>query len=157
MLQPGQLAPEFALRDESGELLSLAELLSNGPLIVFFYPADFTPICTREACMLRDMHDELHQLGFRVVGISADESDRHASFKRKHDLPYTLLSDPEKDVTRLYLADGPLGLGTRRVTYLIGQDGYIADAVVADVRLSRHRTFVQKAMATAMTAAEARV
>jgi len=156
VLQIGQLAPEFALRDENDALVSLAELLANGPLILFFYPADFTPICTREACMLRDMHDELRQLGFRVVGISADESDRHAQFKRRHDLPYTLLGDPGKDVIRLYRAEGPFGVGTRRITYLISQDGYIEDAVVADVRLARHRAFVQKAMATAMTAADAR-
>jgi peroxiredoxin Q/BCP len=156
VLQIGQLAPEFALRDENGALVSLAELLANGPLILYFYPADFTPICTREACMLRDMHDELRQLGFRVVGISADESDRHAQFKRRHELPFTLLGDPAKDVIRLYGAEGPFGVGTRRVTYLVSQDGYIEDAVLADVRLTRHRAFVQKAMATAMTATSAR-
>lgn len=148
MLPVGQLAPEFVLRNQDDSLFSLAELLANGPLVVAFYPADFTPLCTQQACMLRDMHAELAELGIRVVGINADEAERHREFRDRHALPFDLLSDPEKDVCRLYGVDGPLGIGIRRATFLIGSDGYIKDAVTADVRISRHRTFIQKCIAT---------
>ena len=155
MLRRGQLAPEFALRDQDNQLVSLAELLSNGPLVLFFYPGDFTPLCTREACMLRDVHSELQQLGIRVVGISPDKPEKHDAFRTKYALPYTLLADPEKDIAYLYGAEGPMGIGIRRATYLIGQDGYIEDALVADLRISRHEAFVQKVIATAHAASPA--
>lgn len=150
MLSRGRLAPEFALRDQDNELVSLAELLANGPVVVFFYPGDFTPLCTRQACMLRDVHDELVQMGIRVVGISPDSPDKHRAFREAHGLRYTLLADPEKDVAHLYEAEGPLGIGVRRASYLIGENGYIEDAVLADVRISRHKAFIQKTIAAAL-------
>jgi peroxiredoxin Q/BCP len=147
MLRIGRLAPEFSLPDHEGNLVSLTELLAKGPLILFFYPGDFTPICTREACMLRDIHAELAEAGLQVVGISPDESSKHAAFKEKHALPYTLLADPERRTIELYDVEGFLGV--RRATFLIGRDGYVRDALLADLRVGRHETFARKAIALA--------
>jgi thioredoxin-dependent peroxiredoxin len=145
MLKIGRLAPEFSLPDHEGTLVSLAELLAKGPVILFFYPGDFTPICTREACMLRDMHEELAAAGFQVVGISPDAPDRHTKFREKHGLPYLLLADPERKTIELYNVEGMLGV--QRATFLIGRDGYIRDAVLSNLRVSRHEAFARKALA----------
>lgn len=147
MLKPATKAPDFELPDERGRTVSLAGLLQSGPLILYFYPADFTFGCTREACNVRDLHDELAAAGLQVVGVSPQSSDSHRRFRDKHGLPFSLLSDEDKTVIRQYGADGPLGFGVRRVTYLIAPSGEIRDAVRADIRIGRHRTFIEKAAA----------
>lgn len=147
MLEAGTIAPDFTLPNESGEPISLAELLAGGPLVLYFYPGDFTPICTREACMLRDIHAELQSAGLRVAGVSPDAPTIHAQFRQQHRLPFTLLADTDRTVTRLYAACGPLGIGIRRISYLINARGIIDDAVLADLKISRHRAFVRKALA----------
>ena len=70
MLQPGSKAPEFVLPNERGEDVSLIDMLEQGPLVLYFYPADFTPGCTKEACSIRDMHDDILSVGLRVLGVS---------------------------------------------------------------------------------------
>lgn len=147
MLKAGIRAPEFTLPDEAGIAHSLAQLLSAGPLVLYFYPADFTPGCTREACELRDLHGEIMRAGLRVAGVSPQSPVSHARFRTQHSLPFTLLADEDKRVIRAYGVDGPLGFGVRRATYLIGRDGLIVDAVLADLRVSRHTAFVRRALA----------
>ncbi len=147
MLEAGQEAPRFTLQDHTGEPASLGELLMNGPLILYFYPADFTPGCTREACSIRDIHDDLKSAGLQVVGVSPQDGDSHSRFREEHDLPFTLLSDPDKTVIRAFDVDGPFGVGVRRATFLIGEDGRIEDAVLADVMIGRHKAFIEKAVA----------
>jgi thioredoxin-dependent peroxiredoxin len=149
MLRNGRLAPEFSLRDHEGSLVTLAELLAKGPLILFFYPGDFTPVCTREACMLRDLHAELAEAGLQVVGISPDDPEKHARFREKYELPYSLLADEERKAIELYEVDGIFGV--RRATFLIGRDGYIRDTVLANLRVSRHEAFARKAIALAQS------
>jgi peroxiredoxin Q/BCP len=150
MLATGSTAPDFKLPDEDGRERSLDELLGRGTLILYFYPADFTPGCTREACELRDLQSELRQQlasrGLRIVGVSPQDPSSHTRFRAEHDLPFTLLSDPDKQVIRAYDVDGPLGIGVRRVTYLIGADRKIIDAVGADLRIARHAEFVRRAI-----------
>jgi peroxiredoxin Q/BCP len=150
MLLPGQQAPKFTLPDQNASETALDELLRHGPLVLFFYPADFTPICTQQTCLLRDFHGELLEAGISVAGISPDAAERHAAFRSAHALPYTLLSDPAKKVIRLYDADGPLGFGVRRISYVIDETAAIRDAVRADWLVSRHKAFVQKALARAI-------
>jgi peroxiredoxin Q/BCP len=147
MLKTGTRAPEFVLPDDRGKDRSLAELLADGPLILYFYPADFTPGCTREACSIRDIHSDLEAAGLRVAGVSPQDSDSHARFRDQHRLPFVLLSDTDKAVARQYDVDGPFGVGVRRATFLIGQDGTIEDAVLADIRIDRHREFIERAIA----------
>lgn len=152
MLKARTRAPEFVLQNDQGQDTSLSDLLQDGPLVLFFYPADFTPGCTREACAIRDLHKELASVGLRVAGISPQDADSHARFRATHDLPFTLLSDPDKSVIRMYGVDGPLGFGVRRATFLIGQDRTINDAVLADVRIGRHEEFIRKAIVLRETA-----
>lgn len=147
MLKPGDRAPEFTLPDQDGRERSLTSLLGDGALILYFYPADFTPGCTAEACILRDLHADIQRAGLRVVGISPQPPESHRQFREKYHLPFTLLSDPEKAVIRMYDVDGPLGIAVRRATYLVDQGRMIQDAVLADFRISRHEEFVRNAVA----------
>lgn len=147
MLAMGGRAPEFTLPDQDENNVSLSTLLRRGSLILYFYPADFTPGCTREACALRDLHGEILQAGLDVAGVSPQDPASHRAFREKHRLPFTLLSDVDKSVIRMYEVRGPLGFGVRRATYLIDQARYIRGAVLADFRIAEHEDFVRKAVA----------
>ena len=147
MLKSGTKAPPFELPDQDGKPRSLKSLLASGPLILYFYPADFTPGCTKEACSFRDLHQELLGAGLRIVGVSPQDTDSHRRFAEKHELNFTLLSDPDKRVVKAYDVDGPLGIGVRRGTYLVAQDGTMKDSVLADLRIGAHEEFVRKAVA----------
>jgi peroxiredoxin Q/BCP len=149
MLQAGDKAPDFTLPDQDGNHVSLHALLRDGPVVLYFYPADFTPGCTKEACSIRDMHDEIAAAGMRVVGVSPQDADSHARFRDKHGLPFTLVADPDKQAVQAYGVDGPLGIGVRRATFLVGPDGVIRDAVLADLRIGRHEEFIRAAVAAA--------
>lgn len=138
MLNIGELAPDFELPDQDGQMVRLIKQLSRGPVLLYFYPADFTPVCTREACAFRDRYGALAGRGATLIGISPQSSASHARFRAQHGLPFALLSDPDKRVIRAYGCDGPLGLGVRRVSYLIGRDGRIRQRVKAALRVSRH-------------------
>ena len=152
MLKAGSKAPEFVLPDESGNDVSLSDLLVEGPLILYFYPADFTPGCTKEACSIRDIHDDIRSVGLRVAGVSPQDAESHARFREKHELPFTLLCDPDKVAIKMYDVDGPFGVGVRRATFLIAQDRTIQDAVQADVMIGRHKDFIEKAIVLRETA-----
>ena len=152
MLDIGSHAPDFTLEDESGQSVSLSDLLADGPLILYFYPADFTPGCTKEACSIRDIHNDIQAVGLRVVGISPQDADSHRRFRDEHQLPFTLLCDPDKVAVKMFDVDGPLGFGVRRATFLINQDKTIQDAVLADIRTGRHAEFIEKAVMLRETA-----
>ena len=146
MIHAGERAPEFTLPDETGTDRSLTQLLRTDALVLYFYPADFTPGCTRQACTLRDLHAEIERAGLRVVGISPQSPASHAKFKAKHQLPFTLLSDEQKTVAKMYGVNGPLGIGVRRATFLIDASRRIRDALLADFMISRHADFIRKAV-----------
>jgi peroxiredoxin Q/BCP len=146
MLANGQKAPEFDLADQNGKRHTLKSLLKDGPLILYFYPADFTPGCTKEACSFRDLHQDLLRAKLRVVGVSPQDVDSHQRFAEKHGLNFPLLADPDKKAVKAYDLDGPLGFGVRRGTYLIDRDGTIKDSVLADLRIGAHEAFVKKAL-----------
>lgn len=143
MLRPGARAPEFTLPDQDGKAVSLSALLGRGMLILYFYPADFTPGCTREACAIRDMHADIEQSGLSVAGVSPQGPETHRAFRAKYALPFTLLSDADKSVARLYGVVGPFGMGLRRATFLIDADHVIRAAVRADFRIARHESFIR--------------
>lgn len=146
MLKIGTKAPEFVLANDRGGETSLSELLRDGPLVLYFYPADFTPGCTKEACSIRDIHDDIQAVGLNVAGISPQDTASHERFRDKHELPFILLSDPDKVAVKMYDVDGPFGVGVRRATFLINQDRTIKDAVLADVRIGLHQEFIEKAI-----------
>jgi thioredoxin-dependent peroxiredoxin len=147
MLATGELAPDFELPDQDGRKRRLGDLLGGRPLILYFYPADFTPGCTREACDLRDLHTRILSVGLRVVGVSPQSPESHRRFRDEHSLPFMLLSDEDKVAIKAFGVDGPLGIGVRRATFLIDGKRRIVDAVLADLRISRHQEFVQRAIA----------
>jgi peroxiredoxin Q/BCP len=145
MLKNGTRAPEFDLADQDGKRHTLKSLLADGALILYFYPADFTPGCTKEACSFRDLQKDLVAARLRVVGVSPQDAASHQRFAAKHGLNFTLLADPDKKAVKAYDVDGPLGFGVRRGTYLIDADGTIRDSVLADLRIAAHEAFVQRA------------
>jgi peroxiredoxin Q/BCP len=147
MLEIAEKAPQFTLPDQTGKPVSLDGLLENGPLVMYFYPADFTPGCTKEACSIRDLHGELVTAGLQIAGISPQGAESHQRFAEKYQLPFLLLSDVEKTVIKDYDVNGPLGFGVRRATFLIDQDGVIRDAVLADLRIGQHEEFIRQAIA----------
>jgi peroxiredoxin Q/BCP len=145
MLKVGDRAPEFTLSDERGDDVSLTTVLNTGPLLLYFYPADFTPGCTREACGIAAHYAQLQQEGIRVLGISPQYPDSHQRFRERYQLPFPLLTDHGKTVIRMYDVDGPLGIGVRRATYLIDPGRIIRGAVLADFRIQRHLDFIRQA------------
>ncbi|NNF16111.1 MAG: peroxiredoxin [Gammaproteobacteria bacterium] len=145
MLKPGTPAPDFTLPDQDGNPVSLHATLKQGPVLLYFYPADFTPGCTREACMIRDQHEEIMDVGVTVLGISSQSEDSHTRFQKKHDLPFTLLADTSKEVVKLYESRGFLGI-TKRITYMIDADGIITDAVDAMFNIDAHENLINKAL-----------
>jgi peroxiredoxin Q/BCP len=147
MLAMGGRAPEFTLPDQDDQSVSLSTLLRHGPLILYFYPADFTPGCTREACAIRDLYGEIQHVGLDIAGVSPQTPESHRSFRDKYKLPFTLLADVDKFVIRMYDVQGPLGIGVRRGTYLIDQARYIRAAVLADFRIAQHEDFIRRAIA----------
>ena len=138
MLNIGDIAPDFSLANEDGVTTSLEELLKEGPLILYFYPADFTSVCTAEACEIRDIHEDLRGVNANVVGVSPQGEASHSKFRKRYNLPFPLLDDSDKKVIEAYGVNGPLGMGVRRVTFLINPDKEIANRVVADFTVKQH-------------------
>ncbi|OEK01613.1 peroxiredoxin [Roseivirga sp. 4D4] len=128
-LKPGEKAPNFELKSTSDQNFKLAD---NVPCIIYFYPKDFTPGCTEEACSFRDGFAELRNLSIDVYGISKDSISTHKKFREKNKLPFHLLSDPDGKVCKSYQALIPVVRIPKRITYLIDKDMRIK-AVYADL------------------------
>jgi thioredoxin-dependent peroxiredoxin len=130
MLEPGDKAPAFTLTDASGRKVALRDFVGRN-VILYFYPQDDTPGCTKEACGFRDAWRDLQDLGVAVLGVSADDAASHAKFAAKYRLPFTLLSDPDRKVMTAYGAYGPKTMYGRKVvgvirsTVWIGPDGRV--------------------------------
>jgi peroxiredoxin Q/BCP len=148
-LKAGDQAPDFTLPDQDGRPVTLSEACAEGSIVVYFYPADFTPGCTKEACAIRDMHDDIAATGVRVLGISPQDSASHARFRDRYGLPFTLLADPQKTAIRAYGVDGPFGIGVRRATFLVDPRRVIVSSVVADLRIGLHEDFIREALVRA--------
>ena len=149
MLKEGDTAPDFALESGPGERVTLDDLLADGPLILYFYPADFTPVCTKEACSIRDMHEDIDSAGFTVVGVSPQSTSSHDRFRERYDLPFRLLYDDGKKVIRQFGVDGMLGFGVRRATFVIDPDKTIRGRVVSELSVGNHTDFIREAIASA--------
>ncbi|BDT86415.1 peroxiredoxin [Nocardia cyriacigeorgica] len=140
-MKTGQLAPQFELPDQSGTKRSLDELLADGPLVLFFYPAANTPVCTAEACHFRDLAGEFAALGASCAGISADAVDTQAGFADKQRLGYPLLSDPDGVVAEQFgVKRGLLGklAPVKRQTFVIDTDRTVLTVVTGELRANVH-------------------
>jgi peroxiredoxin Q/BCP len=132
-LEPGDRAPLFTLPDQDGTLVSLKDF-AGSPVVVYFYPADDTPGCTKEACQFNDHLKAFANAGVNVVGISPDGADKHTKFRNKYKLKFPLLSDPEHEVMASYGAWGEKTMygkktvGTIRSTFIVDAKGAIARA-----------------------------
>ena len=130
MLESGQKAPDFRLRDQDGNEVSLAGCAGN-TVVLYFYPKDDTPGCTTEACGFRDAFSDIRLTGALLYGVSPDDTDSHAKFRDKYSLPFDLLSDPGAEVARAFGAwgvkqrQGKEYEGIIRSTFVIGPDGVI--------------------------------
>lgn len=146
MLEVGEEAPAFTLRDQDDEPVSL-ETLRGQPVVVYFYPRADTPGCTTEACGFRDVWEEYEEQGVAVLGISDDPVPDLADFAEKYDLPFRLLSDPDGEVAAAYDSYGEKNVfgrtvdGVFRNTYLVGPDGRI-EAVYEGVDPEGHAAAV---------------
>lgn len=142
LLEPGTPAPEFSGKDQNGDPVSLGNF-SGKKLVMFFYPKDNTPGCTKEACNLRDNYQALQDKGFSILGVSIDGEKSHQKFINKFDLPFPLLADTEKDVVEKYGVWGEKSMygrkymGTHRVTYLIDEEGKV-EHVIKKVKTTDH-------------------
>lgn len=125
-LQPGDPAPDFTLSDAAGQAHRLADYRGQ-TVVLYFYPKDDTPGCTREACNLRDNYAKLTDRGIVVLGVSYDDSASHRQFAEKYNLPFTLLADTEKKVADLYGVKG--ALYASRTTFVIGPDGKLVTVI----------------------------
>ena len=142
MLQVGDKAPNFTLPNENGELVSLEDLRGKS-VIVYFYPKDSTPSCTKEACSFRDTIEQYEEKNTVILGISKDSQKSHKNFKEKFNLPFPLLSDPEGDVIKAFGAWGEKKMygktyeGILRYTYLLDEEGVVKE-IITKVQTGTH-------------------
>ncbi|MFC2187763.1 peroxiredoxin [Peijinzhouia sedimentorum] len=127
-LKIGELAPDFELPSTNGSIFKLRENMKEKALIIYFYPKDFTKVCTQEACEFRDHFAELKDLDIPVIGISRDSIKTHQEFKRINNLPFELLSDKDGKVCGRYKALIPIVKMPKRITYLLDKNHRIKAA-----------------------------
>ena len=129
-MEEGKAAPLFTLPDQTGEKVALKDLKGK-TVVIYFYPKDDTPGCTKQACNLRDHTGLLQEAGVAVVGVSADDTASHERFSEKYDLPFPLLADPGHEILEAYGVwgeknfYGKTSMGIKRTTFLIGPDGHV--------------------------------
>jgi len=152
VLAAGDPAPDFTLTSDRGDQVRLSELRGK-PVVLYFYPRDDTPGCTTQACGIRDAYDEFERAGAVVLGVSPDDEGSHVKFKKKYDLPFTLLADTDHAVAEAYgvwSEKSYLGkkyLGVSRSTFVIDADGNLK-AVMHNVKPATHTDDVLAALAS---------
>ena len=143
----GDVASDFTLRSQSGEEVSLGDFVGRKRAIVlFFYPKDDTPGCTKEACSFRDDYEQFEKLEAEVIGISSDSVRSHERFVEKHGLPFGLLSDEGGEVRKIYGVPNTLGLFPGRVTYIIDEEGVVRHVFSSQIGVTRHVEQALKAL-----------
>lgn len=144
-LEVGNPAPPFTATLQDGSTFDSAALLGKQALVLFFYPKDNTPVCTREACGFRDAYEQFQAVGAEVVGVSSDSPASHLAFAAKHRLPFPIISDPDRRLRKLFGVPNPLGFLPGRVTFVIDKAGMIRLVFSALLVSDDH---VKKALAT---------
>ena len=145
MVEEGKPAPDFELQSDSGETIKLSELRGK-PVVLYFYPKDDTPGCTRQASGIRDAWGQFERAGVEIFGISADDQASHERFKSKYELPFTLLADPEHKLGEPYGVAQEGKSSYERSTFVIDADG-IVTRIMRRVDPDRHADEVLAALA----------
>jgi len=150
LLKVGQPAPLFDVVASSGQRLRLSDFRGRKNVVIYFYPKDFTSICTTEACGFRDMYDAIVPHGAEIIGVSLDKDESHRRFAEKNKIPFPLVSDRDKSLTRNYGALSTirslLGLA-KRLTYVIDKAGTVAGVFEAEFSATPHLRGVKELLA----------
>jgi peroxiredoxin Q/BCP len=135
----GDVVPDFELPDETGTVRKLSDLLTAGPVTLFFYPGAMTYGCTKESCHFRDLKKEFEQAGGQRVGISADTVEKQKQFSDKHNFDYPLLSDPDRKVAEIFGVKRGGGLvPVKRNTFVIDTDRKVIGVIKSELSMSKH-------------------
>ena len=144
----GDTAPEFDLPDASGRRVRLADFRGKRAVVLYFYPKDDTPGCTKEACAFRDSFEVFRDAGAEVIGVSSDSESAHRKFTEKFSLPFTLLSDAGGAVRKRYGVPATLGVLPGRVTFVIDREGVVRHVFNSQLQATKH---VDEALAVLRT------
>ncbi|HEY9826834.1 MAG TPA: peroxiredoxin [Stenomitos sp.] len=137
-IKVGDKAPDFTLKAQDGRSVKLYDLLTQKPVVLFFYPKDNTPGCTKEVCAFRDRYSVFQEMGAEVIGISADTVFSHDQFSSAYKLPFLLLSDDSNRVRTLYGVPSTLMILPGRVTYIIDQQGIVREMFNSQLNVDGH-------------------
>jgi thioredoxin-dependent peroxiredoxin len=149
-LRIGQKAPDFDVVSSSGKALRLSDFAGKKNVVLYFYPGDFTPVCTKETCGFRDMYADLETKDTEVIGVSVDSNESHEKFAAKYGVPFALVSDAKRELAKTYGATGFLRdiLGKAgRLTFVIDKKGEIADILKGELSAAKHLDGVKAAIA----------
>jgi len=133
----GDTVPTFSLLDQNGKMIKIDAALGK-PMVIYFYPKDDTPGCTKEACKFRDEFENFTDLGAMVIGISADSVESHKNFEEKYNLPFTLLADTENVVRKLFGVPNNLFVIPGRVTYVVNNKGIVVYVFNSQLGSEKH-------------------
>jgi peroxiredoxin Q/BCP len=142
----GDQAPDFTLPSQMGDNVTLSEYFGKKNIVLYFYPKDESPGCTKEACSFRDNYQELTNLGAEVIGVSSQNIESHMKFATHHGLPFILLSDKDHKVKELYGVHSTLGLLPGRVTYVIDKKGVVRSIFESQTHAEQHVEEAKKAL-----------
>jgi len=134
----GDAAPDFSKTAHTGEPIRLSDFRDDKVVVMFFYPKDGTPVCTKEACGFRDRYEQFTEAGAHVIGISSSGEESHRSFAAQHRLPFPLISDREGSLRKAYGVPKTLGFLPGRVTYVIDKRGIVRMVFSAQMTADRH-------------------
>jgi peroxiredoxin Q/BCP len=137
-IKVGDRAPDFTIKNQRGEPISLKEYLGKKAVVLYFYPKDNSPGCTKEACRFRDSYEDFKDAGAEVIGVSSQSVESHSIFSTSFNLPFSLLSDEDGRVRSLFGVQSSLGLIPGRVTYVIDKEGIVRHVFSSQLDPERH-------------------
>jgi thioredoxin-dependent peroxiredoxin len=138
VVKVGDRAPDFTLLSQFGDNVTLGEYLGMKNVVLYFYPKDESPGCTKEACSFRDSYQQLADLGAEVLGVSGQSVESHVAFATHYGLPFILLSDKDNNVRELYGVPATMGIIPGRVTYIIDKKGIVRHIFNSQTQAQRH-------------------
>lgn len=145
-IQKGDRAPDFSAKDQAGTTVSLSDFVGKRNLVVFFYPKDFTPGCTKQVCSFRDAVSDFEKLDAAVVGVSAGSASDHSSFDEKFKLKFPLLVDENNKLRTAFGVPSTFGVLPGRVTYVIDKNGIVRDIYNSQMNVNEHVNVARKAL-----------